>query len=412
MKFALLSADSTAISLAQTIASAPDHSVIAAYGCQPFASEVNQLGVPRTQQFSLDDWDRLQHEPDCSAVIIGKSASEEERAEHLRKLAQSGLPMVVVHPIADMLLSFELQMIQRDSRSPIIPFFPGISSRLNCSLQQLCSSDQSDFGSIQQITIERDAKDGSPDSVRAAFARDAFLCRRWIGKIDRISALGSKPYPATDWKNLSVHMTAANGTIIRWTASPIPGSGEISVTSDRGRVACHNDYESGEWRLAEETSSALLPEPSEESPDSDAALICDALRKFKTDSTLANELWEDACRAIELADTIDHSYRRGKTIELYHEEHTEEETFKSMMAAGGCLAMLMTLFIIPLFAMLESLQIPWLEGEIWQRMPLRLLYWRNWPYYLFGALALFLLLQFLRLVFRSETNDNQPESRR
>ena len=70
------------------------------------------------------------------------------------------------------------------------------------------------------------------------------------------------------------------------------------------------------------------------------------------------------------------------------------------MAAGGCLALMLTLMIIPFFAMLESLQIPWLEGEAWHRFPLSLLYWRKWPYYLLGALTLFLTLQFLRLVFK------------
>ena len=58
--------------------------------------------------------------------------------------------------------------------------------------------------------------------------------------------------------------------------------------------------------------------------------------------------------------------------------------------------------IIPFFAMLESLQIPWLEGDAWHRFPLSLLYWRNWPLYLLGALTIFLTLQFLRLVFRSK----------
>ena len=259
-----------------------------------------------------------------------------------------------------------------------------------------------ELGTLQQITIERDAKDGSPPTVREAFARDALLARRLVGRLDRIGALGANPYPSTDWRNLSIHMTAENGAVVRWTASPVADSGELTVTGDKGKVAFRSNFTTGEWGSIQGTNTIPLPAGSSDPATNSYAPLTSALQQFETDPAAANELWEDACRAVELADTVDHSYRRGKTIELYHEEHTEEETFKSMMAAGGCLAMMLTLMIIPFFAMLESLQIPWLEGDAWHRFPLSLLYWRNWPLYLLGALTIFLTLQFLRLVFRSK----------
>ena len=407
MQFALLSADDDTIQLAESLIE-DGHEIIATYGCDSLSESLDKLAIARTQQFPIGDWERLQHEPDCSAAIVGRAADEEARAEHLRKLVQCGLPLVVVHPIADMLLSFELQMIQRDSKSPIVPYFPGIGAPLNLAIENCCKEAEMEaWGNIQQITVERAPRSESPNEVQEAFSRDAYLCRRWIGKVDRLSALGAKPYPSTDWRNLSVHMTAANGAIIRWTASPIPSTGEISIATDKGRFVCQNDFCNGDWRTIEEQSSVSIPHETLQNSGSDARLVCNALENFSRDSTTANQLWEDACRAIELSDTIDHSYRRGKTIEMYHEEHTEEETFKSMMAAGGCFAMLATLMIIPFFAMLESLQIPWLEGQAWHTFPLSLLYWRNWPYYLLGGLGVFLTLQFLRLVFQS---DRTPDS--
>ena len=413
MQFALLSADEDAIQLATTLSRMTNHRMMAAYGCEPFSDQLSTIGIPMSSQLELDDWVRLQHEPDCDAAIVGRAADEEARAEHLRKLVQSGLPLIVIHPICDMLLSFELQMIQRDSGSAIVPYFPGLYDGAVKTLTSLVasgatasggSSDKAETatgpGTLQQITIERDAKDGSRDAVREAFARDALLARRLVGKIGRIGALGAMPYPSDDWRNMSIHMNAENGAIIRWTASPVAGSGELTVAGDKGKVVFHSDFTTGEWDPDNSTSTIQLPANSDNSSTDSHTPLISALEEFENNPAAANDLWEDACRAVELADTVDHSYRRGKTIELYHEEHTEEETFKSMMAAGGCLALMLTLMIIPFFAMLESLQIPWLEGEAWHRFPLSLLYWRKWPYYLLGALTLFLTLQFLRLVFK------------
>ncbi len=108
-------------------------------------------------------------------------------------------------------------------------------------------------------------------------------------------------------------------------------------------------------------------------------------------------LWEDACRSVELSDSVESSYRRGKTISLYHEQHSEEETFKSMMAAGGCLALLLTLVAFPLLVLLGSL--PVFAGTGWDRLPWRLLHPRIWPAYLLVLLLLFLGMQLFRLVF-------------
>ena len=115
MQFALLSADEDTVKLAKALAAAGDYRLIAAYGCEEFSAQLAEIGIPESAQFALEEWERLQHEPDCDAAIVGRAAHEDQRAEHLRNLVQAGLPLIVIHPVCDMLLSFELQMIQRDS---------------------------------------------------------------------------------------------------------------------------------------------------------------------------------------------------------------------------------------------------------------------------------------------------------
>ena len=74
-----------------------------------------------------------------------------------------------------------------------------------------------------------------------------------------------------------------------------------------------------------------------------------------TATLLSRPDWEDACRAIELVENIDISRRRKKTISLYYEDISEENTFKSLMAAGGCLMLILVTLLLPALAAVESI---------------------------------------------------------
>jgi hypothetical protein len=103
--------------------------------------------------------------------------------------------------------------------------------------------------------------------------------------------------------------------------------------------------------------------------------------------------WLDACRDQEAAEAIDRSLLRGRTIELYNEEHTEAESFKGVMAMGGCLLLVAALAMVLLAALVEGLRLPLRNWPVWQM----------WPTLLLVPLGLFLLLQLLQLVVRRES---------
>ena len=54
----------------------------------------------------------------------------------------------------------------------------------------------------------------------------------------------------------------------------------------------------------------------------------------------------------------DRSLARGRTIELFNEEHTEEESFKGVMAMGGCLLLVMALGVLFVAVVVEGLRLP------------------------------------------------------
>ena len=102
--------------------------------------------------------------------------------------------------------------------------------------------------------------------------------------------------------------------------------------------------------------------------------------------------WLAACRDQEAAEAVDRSLARGRTIELFNEQHTEEESFKGLMAMGGCFLLVMSVAFVLLAAIIEGLQLPMREWRIWQ----------PWPFYLLIPLGAFLLLQFLQLAIKRD----------
>jgi hypothetical protein len=108
---------------------------------------------------------------------------------------------------------------------------------------------------------------------------------------------------------------------------------------------------------------------------------------------------------VEIAATVERSLARGKTIELYDEEISEEATFKGMMAVGGCGVLMLGLMAVLVAAVVDALRLPFRDH----------LLWRLWPVYLLTPIVLFLLLQLLQLVFadsKRRKTGNEPSTER
>ncbi len=133
MRFSGADKDSCELALA---AAKAGHSLDSAYESEPFESQFSQLLADREAGHS---WERLLHEPECEVVLVGRGGNAAERPDQLRKLVQSGMPLIVMHPICGMLLGYELQMIQQDTRSPIVPYFPGLAHPLIIELGEICT---------------------------------------------------------------------------------------------------------------------------------------------------------------------------------------------------------------------------------------------------------------------------------
>ena len=82
--------------------------------------------------------------------------------------------------------------------------------------------------------------------------------------------------------------------------------------------------------------------------------------------------WTEAIRDIELAEAIPRSLVRGRTIEVQHEQPTEEGTFKGLMTSLGCGLLLIGLGVIVVLAMLDAVA----RANNWRALAAVL---RPWP---------------------------------
>ena len=412
MKLALLGADDDSLNLAHWAVEYGGHQLVAAYDSELHFQALRAI----TPQIRLNDsWEELFLASVADAVIIGRGGKEsaaptnidpaERRADQLRKLVQAAVPMIVVCPACEAIVGFEIDMIRRDTKAIVIPYVPGASHpAIDHLAEWRLQEDASPIGKVEQISLEREQADRSRDSVLLRLARDASLMREFIGTIQTISAtgpltaigrdpLGPKSKELPSLANLSVHFGGDEELSARWSMAPALDHdlGRLTIIGERGKATLTMPAE-GDWSLHM---------PGGEATTEPASLANDAEQVFSwlthamgTDEFYDADSWLAACRDQEAAEAVDRSLARGRTIELFNEEHTEQESFKGIMAMGGCLLLLLALGVVFIAVIVEGLQLPLREWRLW----------RLWPIYLLVPIVAFLLLQLLQLAVKRDVS--------
>lgn len=288
-----------------------------------------------------------------NAVLVGeRQVDSEDQEQLLRELARDGVPLILMQPACSGIFAFELDMIQRDTVAPMIPVHPACRHELLDTVAASLQTSNAKIGTVEQIVVERQMDDRSDEAVRAALSRDAMLLRRLIGDFHKIGAMQSSGEPSL--ANLSVHLTSAHSAITRWSVGPVldqPGA-TLQLIGTEGRVALEMPND-GPWQL----------KSTDPSIEQDAvADVWDSVVEH-IDAGMAGQpsapTWEDAVRAIDLSDTASECIRRGKTLTLNNERLTEEDTFKSMMAAGGCLIIMVLPVLLLLVSLVDGMNLPY-----------------------------------------------------
>jgi predicted dehydrogenase len=408
---ALLGLDDQTLAIAAAAVRSGRHRV--ALVCDLPAGGIKRLEAEGVYGAEAAPWESLMVGGRFEAVVVASAesdAGEDQRTEQLRKLVQESVPLLLAHPVLNsMLACYEIDMIRRESHCIVLPFLPARCDPAIQRLGQLLRDpEQSPVGRIEQVVFERAATDRSRRAVLSHFARDVDLIRLITGDVLRVGALGSSA-SETAYANLTVQMSGEGPAVIRWSILPVNAdSGEYSggwlriiATKDRLEIAPPGSDSSRGARVAE-----LADEADEHGEGSEGAIVGGS----EWDASLAvleqlaqaiegGEIfpdWSEAIRDIELTEAIPRSLARGRTIDVQHEQPTEEGTFKGLMTSLGCGLLLVGLGLVVVMAMLDAVA----RANNWRALSAVL---RPWPWVLCGVFGVFLAFQvLLRLTKRED----------
>jgi predicted dehydrogenase len=344
------------------------------------------MHFPRIRR--IDAWESLLTGQYADVVVVARSQFEDLRAEQLRKLIQTSVPVLTSQPVQDsMLVYYELDMIRRDTNSLVMPYLP---ERHHPAVQAVrnfvAQAGESPLGAIQHIDFQR--RLGSPDKrvVSDQFARDVDIIRAVAGDMTRLGAMAGAQ-SSDNFAGLGVQMTGPAGVSARWTVEPLhtePG-GQLTLLGSRGKATIEIRPDELPWSLElaiggkTDRQTFAVWNPAVEALDQ----LAQALQGEPVEPD-----WVDAARAVELAETIPRSLHKSRTIDLYYEDYTEQSTFKGLMASIGCGLLIFGLIVMGGVAIGDLMGLP---------------VQRSWAYLLAGGMGIFLLLQLLMLVFRGDS---------
>jgi hypothetical protein len=391
MRLALLGGDDTVLGLARA-AMADGHRVTCL--CDTGAAliplrEIAPLARVTTGWESLVEGGGGESGP-TYAVLVAGADSGEERLEQLRRLTQDGVALLVAHPFdLAMLGYYELDMIRRDVGGLLLPCLPWRNHPAVDRLRDLMG-EAAPLGRLEQATLERRTPLRDRLGVLGHFARDVDLLRAVCGELNKVA--GQAPTDeAARFANLSVQLTGPGDVQARWSVEPAKEvSARLTLRCTRGKGVLTIPPADEPWRLDLEAvesaprSAATGNFLGESFPIWNAAqaAIGDLERGLAGQPVRPN--WLDAARSVELTEAVERSLARGRTIELYDEEVSEQATFKGIMSAAGCLLLLLGLVSLVIAAVAAKLGVAWAG---------------YWLYVLCGLFGLFLLLQLFKLVF-------------
>jgi predicted dehydrogenase len=333
----------------------------------------------------IHEWEQLLDDERVDAVVVARGADEDRRAEQLRKFVQTGMPVLASHPVLDsMLLYYELDMIRRETGSVIVPDLSGRNHPAVQALAELvrCGA-ESPIGKVEQLSVERCLPEPTKEHVERQFARDVDVVRAVAGDLTRLGAMAADR-EAPGYAGLGVQMSGPQGIAARWSVVPIhdAAGAKITLTGSRGRVALDVRPDGEAWRLdlTAEGQTHSQEFAAWDAADASLAQLAAAMTRQPPSPD-----WVDACRSVELAETIDRSLAKSRTIELYYEDYTEEGTFKGTMTSLGCGLLLAAVCVLALVGVAEQMNIP---------------YVRYWPYVMVTILGVFLVTQLVMLTGR------------
>jgi hypothetical protein len=355
------------------------------------------------------EWELLLDREIVDAVLIGRgTASNELRAEQIKRLAAEGVPLLIAHPAFDSVLPYyEVDMVRRESGAIVQHYNPLIGHPLTQELAEWAREGHHAIGKIHQLSCERQVAAAAREQVLAHFAQDVELLAAVAGDIGRVTAIGPTGRAAS-FASLQIQLSAGGPVSMRWSVGYAATGGErleLSLLGEHGivtvRISNGDESAPPTWQLEITEEGVGKVQPLESYDPAYAAIVqlSDAIGQSQVERRASASTWDAATRAVEVVDAAELSLQKGRTIEVYQQQLTERLAFRGTMAAIGCGLLFIAFAAVVVVAILGGA-----EGLVRQRIV------PSWPLVLLAVLAFFLLLQAVPLLARKPNHD-RTESR-
>lgn len=269
--------------------------------------------------------------PNLGAAIVGGPL--DSRSEALRRAAADGLPIIALHPPGSNADPYyQVSMSHRETGAVIVPDMP---LRLHPGIARLRAAIESqESGEFRSLRLSVPAKPGD-DLARFTFARVVDAVRALLGEIQSVTASGD-PDGANPEQELVVHLRDERGRRAEVRVSTEPDcAARMILVGSQGSLTL-------EYDTALERPARLIGRSTESGDDRIEELAAwDAraavLSAFEPSDDEPSPSLLDGARAMELAEAVVQSLRRGRTIDFHHEPIDERTNFRALMTSLGCL---------------------------------------------------------------------------
>ncbi len=282
-------------------------------------------------------------------VLVG--GEPDLRVEGLRRAAGEGLPCLVLHPPGDNADAYyQVALSHQETGAVILPDLPGRLHPGMAALRAVIEGTAPELGAFQELRYERPVSPEEGGLLSQVFPRVVDVVRALLGEIHAVTATGDPPGPRPS-SSLIVQLRDAQErrAEVRLRAVSSPTALEparLSIVGSEGSITLEHDPTFlGPSRLIRHPGSP--PESSTDLPPWDArAALLETLEQALRGQAVHPDL-VDGTKALELAEATARSLRRGRTIDLHHEEVSEAGNFKSIMTSVGCMMLIGILLLLP-----------------------------------------------------------------
>ncbi len=352
------------------------------------------------------EWESLLDQGVVDAVLVGTgNATNDQRAEQLKRLTAAAVPLLAVQPVLDSVLPYyEIDMTRRETGALVQHYNPLANLPAVAQLAELVHGEHAQLGEIHQLVCERRLADASRAAVLAVFVRDIELVASVAGPIQRVSAIGPAS-PAASFASLQVQMTSTTIPSLRWsvgTTMPPNAVAQFTLLGDHGSVALRelraDANANSQWQIETVFGDNQNVRPMEvKDPATIAIERLAAAVAAEGERRTALSTWAAATRAMEVIDAVELSLQKGRTIEVFQQQLTERLAFRGTMAAFGCGLLLLVFFAVLVVAVLGGA-----EGILQEKIA------PSWPLLMLAGLAFFLLLQAVPFLVRKQDKSLPP----